>query len=202
MLLKGYFYVSMNSPKPLLWLIIASLRRWQSGLMHLAVDQADLSFAGSNPARRTREIYEARIFACYNIFMRTRRVAAILLTSVILVAPFALQAAGMPAQIVPCAGAKAAGNLPACNICHLANLAQNLINTGIFVAVFLSAILFAYAGWLYVSNEAIGKVQDAKNLFLDVVLGLVLVLGAWMLVDTLMHALLGGGFGPWNSVCA
>lgn len=120
---------------------------------------------------------------------------AFLVSLVVIAAPFALQAAGMPEQIVPkCDG-------PDCTICDLATLAQNLINSGIFIAIFLSAILFAYAGWLYISNEAISAVDRAKKIFLDVVLGLVLILGAWLLVDTLMKVLLGGGFGPWNKLC-
>ena len=126
--------------------------------------------------------------------MTVRSVSAFAVALILLLAPVFIQAATMPDRIVPCDGVD-------CNLCHLAQLAQNLLNTGIFVAVFLSAILFAYAGWLYLSNQAVGEVERAKKIFLDVVLGLVLVLGAWILVDTLMKALLGGSFLPWNNIC-
>ena len=128
--------------------------------------------------------------------MLFRRIAAFLASFAIVASPLVLQAAGMPDRIVP-----ASCDGPNCSICDLATLAQNLINAGIFIAVFLSAILFAYAGWLYLSNEAIGEVERAKKIFLDVVLGLVLIVGAWLLVDTLLRVLLGASFLPWNKLC-
>lgn len=104
------------------------------------------------------------------------------------------QGAGLPKQIVPCDGVK-------CTVCDLATLAQNIINTGIFVFVFLSALLFAYAGFLYLTNSAIDKVSEAKSIFKNVVLGLIILLAAWLIVDTLMKSVLGGSFGPWNDIC-
>lgn len=102
--------------------------------------------------------------------------------------------AGLPKQIVPCTGVN-------CTVCDLAQLAQNIINTGIFVVIFLSAMLFAYAGFLYLTNEAIGKQQEAKSIFQNVAIGLVILLAAWLVVDTLMKSVLGGSFGPWNDIC-
>ena len=47
------------------------------------------------------------------------------------------------------------------------------INGGIFLSIFLAALLFAYAGWLYMSNEAIGQKDKAKKLFGNVAIGLI-----------------------------
>jgi hypothetical protein len=110
-------------------------------------------------------------------------------------------AAGLPTQIVPCSGAVARDGLPACTICHIAELAQNLLNSAIFLAVFMSAILFAYAGWLYLTNEALQGQSEARGLFKDVVMGLIVILGAWLVIDTLMKTVSGGQYFPWNSVC-
>lgn len=104
------------------------------------------------------------------------------------------QNAGLPRQIVPCTGVN-------CTVCDLATLAQNIINTGIFVFVFFSAMMFAYAGFLYLTNEAIGGQNEARSIFKNVAIGLIVLLSAWLLVDTLMKAVLGGSFGPWNNVC-
>lgn len=109
--------------------------------------------------------------------------------------------AGLPKQIVPCAGAEARDGLPACTVCHIAELAQNLLNSAIFLAVFMSAILFAYAGWLYLTNEALHAQNEARGLFKDVVIGLIIILGAWLVIDTLMKTVSGGDYFPWNSVC-
>ncbi|PIR82161.1 hypothetical protein COU20_03295 [Candidatus Kaiserbacteria bacterium CG10_big_fil_rev_8_21_14_0_10_59_10] len=104
----------------------------------------------------------------------------------------------MPDRIVPCDGLN-------CNVCHLAELAQNVLNTGIFIIVFLSALLFAYAGWLYLTNVTLGGAQKAKSIFTNVAIGLIVVLVGWLVVDTIMRVMLGengGAFGPWNSICA
>lgn len=100
-----------------------------------------------------------------------------------------------PERIVPCTGLN-------CSVCHLGELAQNILNAGIFLSVFLSAILFAYAGWLYLTNEAIGQQQKAKDTFKNVTIGLVIILAAWLVVDTLMKMTLGGNYLPWNNVCS
>ncbi|MFZ2886366.1 MAG: hypothetical protein WA021_00935 [Minisyncoccia bacterium] len=101
---------------------------------------------------------------------------------------------GMPSQIVPCNGVD-------CTVCHLATLAQNILNTGIFAFIFLSAVLFAYAGFMYVTNEALHKKDSARSIFTNVAGGLIILLSAWLIIDTLMKSVLGGDFGPWNDIC-
>ncbi len=113
------------------------------------------------------------------------------------------QGAGLPRQIVPCAGATAGvgatGPLPACRCSHLIDLAQNIINTGIFIFIIFAAVMFAYAGFLYLTNEALGKQQQAREIFKNVAIGLAVILSAWLLVDTIMNSMLGGSFGDWNA---
>lgn len=104
------------------------------------------------------------------------------------------QGAGLPRQIVPCGGVD-------CKVCDLATLAQNILNTGIFLFIFMAALIFSYAGFLYLTNEAIGKQAQAKSIFGHVAGGLVVLLAAWLIVDTLMKTVLGGDFGPWNDIC-
>jgi hypothetical protein len=103
------------------------------------------------------------------------------------------QQRGLPDRIVPCSGVD-------CTCQHLIQLAQNLINAGIYIAVFLSAVLFAYAGWLYMSNEAIGAQNKAKGLFQNTAIGLVIILSAWLVVDTLMTETLKTSV-VWNDIC-
>lgn len=88
-----------------------------------------------------------------------------------------------------------------CTVCHIAELAQNLINLGVFLFVFFAAIMFAYAGFMYLTNTALQGQAQAKKMFGHVAGGLVILLSAWLIVDTLMKALLGGNFGPWNDIC-
>lgn len=131
--------------------------------------------------------------------MHMRQLLIYGLTTVLCGIPL-LASAQIP-TIVTCNGALPGNGLPACGVCDLAKLAQNVLNAGIYIAVFLSALLFAYAGFLYLTNEAIGQQQRAKSMFQDVVFGLVIILGAWLVVDTLMKTLVGGQYLPWNRIC-
>jgi hypothetical protein len=113
--------------------------------------------------------------------------------------PALVLAAGIPTQIVPanCAGPNAAVS---CKVCDIATLAQNIINAAIFLAVFLSAILFAWAGVVYMTagGEA-GKLGEAKRIFINVGIGLVMILTAWLLIDTIMATFTGSHM--WNKLC-
>lgn len=123
---------------------------------------------------------------------------------VFLTAPAIVSSAVMPGPIVTCNGAVAGNGLPACTVCNIAQVAQNVLNTGIFVAVFLSAILFAWAGFKYLTNVAnSGGVSEAKTLFGNVLIGLLIILGAWLVIDTIMRTLVNPDalFGPWNKIC-
>jgi hypothetical protein len=123
-------------------------------------------------------------------------ILAVVIASLIVCIALALPG-GVFAQegIVPCTGDD-------CNFCSLAQLGQNIINLAIFLAVFLSAILFAWAGWNYLTNMGdTGKIAKAHSVFVNVAVGFIIILAAWLIVDTLMKTLLGGQFGPWNEVC-
>jgi hypothetical protein len=103
--------------------------------------------------------------------------------------------------IVPCTGAM--GDKP-CTFCHIGQLAQNILNGGIYIAVFLSAVLFAWAGWQYITaGGESGKASEAKKIFWNVGIGLVIILAAWLVIDFIMKMLTNEGalFGPWNKIC-
>jgi len=110
--------------------------------------------------------------------------------------PTAFAAGGLPSRIVPCDGVN-------CNLCHLVDLAQNLINIGIFITITLAAMTFAYAGYLYLSAGGdVTKATRARQIFTKVAVGLVIILGAWIAVDTLMKTVVreDSKLGPWNSI--
>ncbi|HEY4526511.1 MAG TPA: hypothetical protein VJK53_01550 [Candidatus Paceibacterota bacterium] len=125
----------------------------------------------------------------------------VLFAVIFFVAPtFALAAAGLPGQIVP----ERCNGVGGCqSVCDIATVAQNVLNTGIYIAVFLSAVLFAWAGWLYLTSVAGGEISRAKEIFVNVAIGLIIILAGWLVVDTLMRTLVGNGgsFGPWNKIC-
>lgn len=113
----------------------------------------------------------------------------------LLIAP-AIAFAQIP-TIVPCNGTD-------CKLCHIAQLAQNALNAGIYIAVFMSAILFAWAGFKYITagGDPSGA-GEAKKIFWNVGIGLVLILAAWLIVDFIMKMLVSEAVlaGPWNKIC-
>lgn len=111
--------------------------------------------------------------------------------------PSAALAVSSPTSIVPSDCNQPGGCK---SICDIAALAQNLLDIGIFLAVFLSAILFAWAGWKYLTAGGNpSEISQAKHLFLNVAVGLILILAAWLIVDTLIRTLTN--VGNWSALC-
>jgi len=97
-----------------------------------------------------------------------------------------------------------------CSACHLTELANRLIQWLIGVVVMLFAVLAVWAGFgLVTSGGNPSALQDAKSRFTNAFIGLLIVLSAWILVDTLMRGIVNGtdgditGYGPWSEIqCA
>ncbi|MBU4536903.1 pilin [Patescibacteria group bacterium] len=85
------------------------------------------------------------------------------------------------------------GNIYACNFCDLIILVNNIINFIIYLSVPISAMMFAYAGVMYLSGDP-GKISNAHGIFRNVALGLVFILGAWLLVNLITSSLLKADF--------
>lgn len=79
-----------------------------------------------------------------------------------------------------------------CDYDDLVQLAQNVIEFLIFrIAAPLGAVMFAYAGFLYVTNRGNeGQVAEAHQIFLYVFWGLVVCLAAWLIVNFIVSFLL------------
>ncbi len=91
--------------------------------------------------------------------------------------------------LVPCDGVKTE-----CDFGKLIQLAHNVLNFIVTMATMLSALMFAYAGWLYLSSAGNQEnVKKAHKLFYKVVLGMVIILIAWVLIDTVLKSLTDKG---------
>lgn len=102
-----------------------------------------------------------------------------------------LAALGFAVLLIPLAGAIAAGLVPcsgtACQMCSLAKLVQNVINFTILLAIPLAAVLFAWAGALYITARGdTGQIEKAHGIFGKVALGFVLALSGWLIVNTIL----------------
>ncbi len=113
---------------------------------------------------------------------------------------------------VPCDGGP---NNP-CGSCEIVSMANTIIQWLIGITFMLFAVLFAIAGFkLVTSGGDTAAKSAAKASLVNALIGLVLILAAWLIVDTLMKALVSGnkegnggakidgvinGWGPWAEV--
>jgi hypothetical protein len=106
--------------------------------------------------------------------------------------------------LIPCMGAE-------CSFCHLVQLGNNVISWIFgFVFVVFGVITFIAGFNLITSGGNQSKLDDAKSKLSNAVVGLIIVFAAWLVVDTLVKALLPGetgdvgsalgvsSLGPWN----
>ncbi len=96
-----------------------------------------------------------------------------------------------------------------CSACDLVALANSLVKWLITISFLFFAVLAVRAGVkLVISQGNPGALSDAKDAFTNAFIGLIIILIAWLIVDTLMRQLIGNngvinGYGPWSEVqCA
>lgn len=100
--------------------------------------------------------------------------------------------------LVQCSG-------PDCNFCTAIVTINNVVEFVMKLAVILATIALAIIGFKMVASQGNPAAkQQAKNLLINFFIGLLLVLTAWMLVDSLLKVLLSKDvqveYGPWNEI--
>ncbi len=120
------------------------------------------------------------------------------------------QTAFDPGTIVPQCGYFSADNstFKECSLCDFMQLVRNVLNFILFLTMVSAGALFAWAGWLFATAGGSGANHTkAKNIFRNVIIGLVLVLGAYTIVNTLMKMLVDNNFSAgefitsWSVIC-
>ncbi len=101
---------------------------------------------------------------------------------------------------VPCDGTD-------CSACDLVDMINTII-LWLFMIVFLIfAIIMLAAGWGLVTSAGNQVALDAaKSKFTNAIIGIIIIMAAWLLIDVIMRGLLAGGdgqisgYGPWTQV--
>jgi hypothetical protein len=79
-----------------------------------------------------------------------------------------------------------------CSACNLVSLANGIITWLIGFLFIIFAVILAFAGFgLVTSGGNHHALDEAKNRFVNAFIGLIIVLAAWLIVDTLMRGLVG-----------
>ena len=146
-----------------------------------------------------------------------RRAIPVFLACVLVALPF-LASAQLLGPLVQCEGVPNDRNLPVCQACNAVRLGQNIINFFVAAASFIGIGMLIYAGFLLLTSGGnTGGRDNAKRIIWNVLIGLVIVLIAWLAIDTVMKYLFqgnvgepgsplyeqfkeGSGFGPWNQI--
>src|SRR3989344_8984662 len=143
--------------------------------------------------------------------MRSRSSILILLFVISLIAiPVAAHAANtIPffGPIIPDAQIQVNGVASNQNVCAagwgmLIIVINNIILLLLTIAiVFVAPLMIAYSGFLLVVNPVHpeGKTR-AKSLLLNLAIGLVIALSAWLIVDLIMATLYNDEFGTWSEI--
>lgn len=104
-----------------------------------------------------------------------------------------------PSRFITCEGA-------GCSACNLVEMANEIIVWLFGIIFLLFAVLMTVAGFgLVTSGGNPSALNAAKDKFTNAMIGLLIVMSAWLIVDTLMQSLLKDvgeidGFGPWATV--
>ena len=100
--------------------------------------------------------------------------------------------------LVPCGPGT---QTPQCRLCDLAILGNNIINWLTTVS-FALAVLFTMYGGYVIMTAGIkpDRLQHGKDVIKAVVIGLGIILVAWVVINTVLQVLTDSRFGPWNRI--
>lgn len=84
------------------------------------------------------------------------------------------------------------------------NMVQSLVNVSISLGALIFMMIMAWAGLLFIMSAANPESRGtARKMLMNGVIGLLIVLTAWLMVDFVMKTLYNpnkAGWGPWNSI--
>lgn len=114
--------------------------------------------------------------------------------------PFGTGGSTIPTQsssqggLVPCSGVD-------CQWSHIAAFVQLIINYAVGISIPVAAGMFAYAGILLFSSAVNPKNRNkAKQIFFNVLIGIAIVLTAWLVIQTIFKVILGPAYTNWHTI--
>jgi hypothetical protein len=91
-----------------------------------------------------------------------------------------------------------------CTACDLYQLVHNLMNFLMYISVPLAGLSIAIGGGfiLYGAGFSEGSVSKGKEVIWDAIIGLIIILSSWLIINTIISQLTNPGVfvGPWSAV--
>ena len=106
--------------------------------------------------------------------------------TVLCLIPFVPMIANGYDGIIPCGKSG-----PDCDYKSLISLGNNIINFCIIIGTSVFCLVFMYAGYLYLTaNGDTGQIGKAHGLFWNAIIGFVIMLSAWLIIDFILTNLI------------
>ncbi|XKT75099.1 MAG: pilin [Patescibacteria group bacterium UBA2103] len=87
-----------------------------------------------------------------------------------------------------------------CDFADFLQLIQNTMNFLVYFATLVLVFLLVYVGYLYVISPTNPSARNrAKGIAIKAIIGFVIVLGGFLIVDTIMNTFAKDEFGQWKS---
>lgn len=88
-----------------------------------------------------------------------------------------------------------------CTGCDIIKLISNIVTFLFTVAIPLAVVMIVYGGIrMIVAGGSEERVKSARQIITSAVIGLVIALAAWSIVNTTLHILTGDFNFPWNDI--
>ena len=101
------------------------------------------------------------------------------------------------AALVPCG--PGSGGPEQCTFCHLFKLGENVFTFAIFnIALPIAVIFVIYGGFkIMTAGSSPEKVSEGRKIIQSAAIGILIVLLAWLFVDTILNILAGQELKEW-----
>lgn len=138
---------------------------------------------GSNPSEGTKMKFPISNFQFPILFL------------IIPLSGLLLPLVSLGAGLVPCGGA----GEPACQLCHLFVLLDNIIDFFLkYIVIPVATLLLVIGGLMFfLYAEDPSKVEQAKSLLRSTIIGLVMIFAAWLIINTFFMAI---GVADWTGL--
>jgi hypothetical protein len=101
------------------------------------------------------------------------------------------------AALVPCGP----GIGKECTWCDFGQLIKNIIDFLMYIVIPLAAIMIVVGGiMIMTAGGSTERVSNGKKIVTAAIVGLLIALLSWLIIDTIIKLLTGGRIGPWNKL--
>jgi len=110
---------------------------------------------------------------------------------------FLLSTLIVEAALVPCG----TSTTPPCTWCHLMQLIKNVIDFLMYIVIPLAAVMIVVGGiFIMTAGGSTERVSKGREIVTAAIVGLLIALLSWLIIDTIIKIIAGGSFGPWNKL--